>query len=88
MKRKLFIYGTVVLLLVSMLEGCAVLNTLVSQKYETALSPWQDDCMSMLTGDDLCAKLRLHKTLAVGSFAGFVVMLGIALLIDRRDAKL
>ena len=85
MKRRLLVYGTICLLLVSMLEGCAVINTRISLKYETEQSYSPAPCISAVTGTDLCAALRLHKTLAEGSFAGFIALLIGAALIDQKE---
>jgi hypothetical protein len=52
------------LLLLGVLAGLAVVNILVSLQYET-VTP--NDCISQITGYDLCWHLRLSQVLFSGS---------------------
>jgi hypothetical protein len=52
------------LLVISTLAGLAVINVLVSLKYETMASK---SCVSQITGCNLCWQLRLSQSICVGS---------------------
>ena len=78
MSSRIITYLTVFLLLASVLEGCAVINTLVSLKYETGYPVSKSDCISSVTGTNLCLAVKRHKICALGSFAGFVALCGFA----------
>ena len=52
------------LLIMSAASGFAIVNTLVSLKYETTGS---GECISQITHDDLCWQLQLTKGICVGS---------------------
>lgn len=68
MKPKKIIY--LVLFGISMLGiaafGFGIINTMVSIKYETE-SP--KDCISLVTGDNLCLKINVLQILLVSCFA-------------------
>jgi hypothetical protein len=85
MARRLCIYTALVLLAASLLEGCAVVNTMVSLKYE--LGPpytWGNGCVSYITGTDLCAALQRHKMLTIGCFSAALMLLISVIIADRR----
>jgi hypothetical protein len=55
------------LFLTALINGFGIINTMVSLKYETE-APGQ--CLSSVTGHDLCAALQRCKMLALGAFIG------------------
>lgn len=57
------------LFLAALLNGFGIINTMVSFKYETE-APGQ--CVSSVSGNDLCATLQRCKLFAVGAFIGAI----------------
>ena len=86
MKNRLIAYFAIILLLISFLEGCAVVNTMVSLKYETGYPVSKSDCVSSVTGTDLCRSLKYHKTAAVSCLLSFAAICGVALLRKKPEA--
>ena len=85
MRNRVISYLAVFLLLVGFLESCATVNTMVSLKYETDYPGYANNCLSKVTGDDLCVSIRRHKTVAIGCFAGFVAICGFAALTKQAE---
>jgi hypothetical protein len=83
MKNRIITYLAVFLLVTSFLEGCATINTMVSLKYETDYPGYRSNCVSKVTGDDLCLAVKRHKAAAIGCLAGFAVICGIATLAKK-----
>ena len=77
MKARLLGYFAAFLILASAVEGCAVVNTMVSLEYET--SP-KNECVSDVTGQNLCVSLKHHKALALGCLATWAALYGFAAL--------
>jgi hypothetical protein len=80
MKNRLIAYLAVFLLLASLLEGCAIINTMVSLKYETDYPGSKNPCVSGVTGVDLCLAVRRHKLAAIGCLLGFITICGVAMV--------
>ena len=69
----------------SLLEGYAVVNTMVSLKYELGPPyPQGDGCVSYVSGINLCAALHRHKMLMGGCFFAALALLGSVIIADRR----
>jgi len=81
MKARLLSYFAAFLILASAVEGCAVVNTMVSLQYE--IGP-KNECVSEVTGQDLCLALKRHKALALGCIATWVALYGFATLRQHR----
>jgi hypothetical protein len=75
---KLLIY---VLYLVALLNAYAILNVMVSKKYETE-NP--GECISLITGDDLCAALKSSKLITAVSFIVATMLVFIRSLLARN----
>jgi hypothetical protein len=86
MRNRLISTLAVFLLLASMLEGCAVINTMVSLKYETDYPGAKNACVSGVTGIDLCYSIKCHKAAAIGCFLGFATICGYAALREKPGA--
>jgi hypothetical protein len=71
-KTRFLSYLAAFLLLASFLEGCAAVNTMVSLKYETGYPVSKNDCISSVTGTDLCFELKCHKAISLGSLLTWV----------------
>lgn len=69
------------LFLAAFINGFGIINTRVSLKYETE-NPGQ--CLSSVSGDDLCAALQRCKILALGAFIGAIGMAGMHIWADRK----
>lgn len=78
MKNRLIAYLAVFLLLASLVEGCAVINTMVSLKYETGYPGSKDDCTSSVTGANLCLLIKRHKAAAIGCLIGYAAIYALA----------
>jgi hypothetical protein len=77
---KLLIY---VLYAVALLYTFTIINVMVSIKYETV---YPGQCISQITGDDLCAALRSSKLISAVSFIlATIVVLGRSLLTKKRN---
>jgi hypothetical protein len=77
----------IMLYLVSALFAYAIVNTMVSLKYETN-SP--DDCISIISGIDLCKSIHTSKLISVSSFALATALLlfkGISAKENRKVIK-
>jgi hypothetical protein len=72
-----------ILLMMSALAGLAIVNILVSLKYETTDS---NRCISQITGYDLCWHLGLSQAICIGSLASVFLITFIAWLRPTRDA--
>ena len=82
MKRKIIL---VIVALISLalipISGFAVINTAVSLKYETN-SP--EDCISLVSGQNLCAIISTFQIICLLSIITFLVSLNL-LLIKRKS---
>ena len=86
MVRRLCIYTALFLLAASLLEGCAIVNTMVSLKYELGPPyPQGNGCVSYVTGINLCAALHRHKLLMGGCFLAAFTLVGSVIIADRRS---
>ncbi len=83
MKNRFITYLAVFLLVASFVEGCATVNTMVSLKYEADSPSYKSNCVSKVTGDDLCLSMKRHKAAAIGCLAGFAAICGIATLVKK-----
>ena len=80
MKNRLIAYLAIFLLLASLLEGCTIINTMVSLKYETDYLGSKSPCVSGITGVNLCLAVKRHKIAAIGCFLGFITICGVAMV--------
>lgn len=69
------------LFLTAFINGFGIINTMVSLKYETE-APGQ--CISSVSGDDLCVALQRCKILALGAFIGGMGLVGIHIWAGRK----
>lgn len=72
MKKGLYLTFLILSLLAALVNGFAIVNTMVSIKYETN-NP--SDCISNVTGIDLCAQLDKSKLLTVIFSIVFIMLL-------------
>jgi hypothetical protein len=84
MKARLLGYFATFLVLAGAAEGCAVINTMVSLEYETGSPTTKNECISEVTGQDLCLSLKRHKALALGWVATWAALYGFAALRQHR----
>lgn len=69
------------LFLTAFINGFGIINTMVSLKYETQ-DPGQ--CLSSVSGNDLCAALQRCKVLALGAFVGAIGLSCMHIWADRK----
>jgi len=81
MKARLVGYFAAFLILASAVEGCAVVNTMVSLEYETGPG---NECVSDVTGQNLCLSLKRHKALALSCLATWAALYGFAALRQQQ----
>jgi hypothetical protein len=67
-----YILTIILLIIIIMISGWWILDTMVSQKYETS---YTNDCISYITGDNLCFRLKLLKGLVAICFIGIIVLI-------------
>lgn len=80
MQARLLGYLAAFLILASALEGCAIINTMVSLKYEVGYPAAQNECVSRVSGQNLCLALKRHQALALGCFTAWAALCGFAIL--------
>jgi hypothetical protein len=69
MKRLIYYILLSTLLVIFYLSIMTILDIMVSLKYET------DDCISGITGKNLCFLLRLWQTISVLSIGSFITLI-------------
>ncbi|WP_303918044.1 hypothetical protein [Draconibacterium sediminis] len=72
MKKVLYLIFLILSFLAALVNGFAIVNTMVSIKYETN-NP--SDCISNVTGIDLCAQLDKSKLLTIVFSLAFIILL-------------
>ena len=80
MKTKIYIFLISILILLSFIFGFGIINTMVSLKYETNFN---DDCISTISGDNLCDSLKDIKYL----FYIDLIIISILLLFRNKILK-
>ncbi len=80
MKTKIYIFLITILILLAFIFGFGIINTMVSLKYETNFN---DDCISTISGDNLCDSLKDIKYL----FYIDLIIISILLLFRNKILK-
>ena len=75
-KSKWWVRSAVLAYLLSAVSAFEIVNVMVSLQYET---DGPNECISHVTGSDLCASLRLCKTMAIVFFIIATVLLMISI---------
>ncbi len=72
--RKVIYYTSVIILILAIpLFTFGIINTMVSLKYETAND--LTDCISLVSGQDLCLTIRIFQGLILACISGIVALL-------------